>query len=71
MSTFLQHSSASPLINVDDVESSPIRSDMCGGRGFGLGTRNFGVLLVTGQLGRLIQHIEIHLRISVLSSDAI
>jgi hypothetical protein len=61
MSTFLQYSPTSPLINVDDVERSPIGSDMCGGRSLGLGTCNLGVLLVSCQLGRFIQHIQIHL----------
>jgi hypothetical protein len=69
MSTFLQNSPTSPPIDIDDVERSPIGSDMCGGRSLGLGTRNFGILLVSCQLGGFIQHVQIHLSISVLFTN--
>jgi hypothetical protein len=61
MGTFLQYSPTSPLIDIDDVECSPIRSNMCGGRSLGLGTCNLGILLVSCQIGRFIQHVQIHL----------
>jgi hypothetical protein len=61
MSTFLQYSPTSSLIDINDVECSPIRSDMCGGRCLGLGTCDLGVLLVSGQLGGFIQHVKVHL----------
>jgi hypothetical protein len=71
MSTFLQYSPTSPLIDIDDVECSPIGSDMCGGRSLGLGICDFGVLLVTSQLGRFVQHIQIHLSIQHHSTTGI
>jgi len=64
MSAFLQYSPPSSLIDIDNVESGPVRSDMCGGRSLGLSSCDLGVLLVSSQLGRFIQHIKIHLLIS-------
>ena len=43
---------------------------MCGGRSLCLGTRNFGILLVSSQLGGFVQHVQIHLYFSVLSKVA-
>ena len=43
---------------------------MCGGRSLGLSICDFGVLLVSSQFGGFIQHVQIHLFISILSKDA-